>query len=200
MPKRKNADPPILYYNASIINRGTQDLGAGGDPYLRFSETRANPLINDISKYYFSIVRFSMSSGKNLPLFIPLIETEQADPNRTIYRATIDVSFDYDFGGAIGVKSFSYRANGGQAAPYDRNWIEWTPQSQGLSTPSPPTTSQSFIGEYYWAYTYDHFNNLLNDLLSNLHGEIQVAFAAFFTAEGGVGPAPSVPIAAPYFI
>lgn len=72
-----------------------------------FNETRASPLISDISKYYFSIVRFSMTAGKNLPLFIPLIEVGQADIDKTIYRSTIDVSFDYDFGGGIGVLPFS---------------------------------------------------------------------------------------------
>ena len=51
LPKAKNADPDLLYYNATIINRGTKDAGSGGDPPAVFNETRASPLITDISRY-----------------------------------------------------------------------------------------------------------------------------------------------------
>lgn len=111
----KHSDPDILYYNASIVNRGVEDLGAGRDPPIVFSETRANALISDISQYYFSIVRFSMSAGKNLPLFIPLVRTGQADINRTIYEAQIDIAFDYNIP-AVGVRSFTHTAN-------TNNWV-----------------------------------------------------------------------------
>lgn len=40
---------------------------------------------------------------------------------------------------------------------------------------------------------------LLNNLLQLLMDEIQVAFDAFFTASGGVGPAPTLTIQAPRF-
>lgn len=198
--KSRNSDPPILYQNASIINRGTTDTGAGGDPQARFSETRSVPILTDIKDYYFSIVRFSMSCGKDLPLFIPLVRVGQSDINRTIYESQIEVSFDYNIP-AVGVRSFSYTANGGQSAPYNSNWVQYVSESlagSGYKDPIAPITRQEFENEYYWVFSQEHFCDLVNALWTQLIGEVQVAFQAFWTAEGGVGVAPTLSVVAPY--
>ena len=75
-------------YNCDIINNRT--TSAGTDPPLRFNETRDAPIIRDSSQYYFSIVRFSMNGpNKELPIFIPSIQTHQDNINLTNYSLRI---------------------------------------------------------------------------------------------------------------
>ena len=55
-----NDGPDIVYYNMDIISGADNEKQLGGDSnILRFSETRSTPIINNISKYYFSIIRVS---------------------------------------------------------------------------------------------------------------------------------------------
>jgi hypothetical protein len=71
-------DPDYVYYNATIINNrtGLNNYSRSADPEIRFQETRDTPIINDASKYNFSIIRFTMNGpNKDLPLFIPIIRT-----------------------------------------------------------------------------------------------------------------------------
>jgi len=91
-------DPDLVYYNASIVNNNTDDTAAqlpASDPQISFNETRATPIIRDASKYQFSIIRFVMNgANKDLPLFIPSIQssTGQTDVNLTEYG--LGIAFD----------------------------------------------------------------------------------------------------------
>ena len=88
-------DPDYVYYNADIVNNTTDDQTNGDaiqDPNIVFNETRDYPIIRDISKYNFSIVRFTMNGANlDLPLFIPSIRegTGQTNPNLTTYGLAI---------------------------------------------------------------------------------------------------------------
>lgn len=93
--------PDIVYYNADIINNNTGDISNGTaviDPPIRFNETRDKALIEDISKYHFSIIRFTMNGpNKTLPLFIPNIQdgTGQSNVNLTEYALAIPYKQDW---------------------------------------------------------------------------------------------------------
>jgi len=85
-------EPDLIYYNASIVNNETNDTSENNqaikDPPIRFNETRDKAIINDASKYKFSIIRFAVNGGGlDLPLFIPQIQvgTGQTNPNLTVY-------------------------------------------------------------------------------------------------------------------
>ena len=89
-------DPDYVYYNADIVNNTTDDQTSTGDaiqdPNIIFNEQRDFPIIKDISKYNFSIVRFTMNGANlDLPLFIPSIRegTGQTNPNLTTYGLSI---------------------------------------------------------------------------------------------------------------
>ena len=91
-----NDDPDYVYYNADIINNTTADQLATGeavlDPNIVFNEQRDAPILKDISKYNFSIVRFTMNGANlDLPLFIPSIRegTGQLNPNLTNYGLAV---------------------------------------------------------------------------------------------------------------
>ena len=91
-----DTDPDYVYYNADIVNNTTDDQNAAGDaiqdPNIVFNETRDYPILKDISKYNFSIVRFTMNGANlDLPLFIPTVRqgTGQVNVNLTTYGMAI---------------------------------------------------------------------------------------------------------------
>jgi len=98
-----NGDPDLLYYNAQIINNKSNTPATyNDDPPAIFSDIRSKPLINNVSNFDFSIMRFDMNgSGKKLPLFIPEIETQQSlnplfNINQTVYTVGATVNFNYN--------------------------------------------------------------------------------------------------------
>jgi len=91
-----DTDPDYVYYNADIVNNTTDDQTSTGDaiqdPNIVFNETRDYPILKDISKYNFSIVRFTMNGANlDLPLFIPTVRqgTGQVNVNLTTYGMAI---------------------------------------------------------------------------------------------------------------
>lgn len=99
-------DPDYVYYNADIVNNTTDDQNATGDvlqdPNIIFNETRDFPIISDISKYNFSIVRFTMNGANlDLPLFIPNIRTGtgQVNVNLSTYGLAIPYTQQVSVGG-----------------------------------------------------------------------------------------------------
>jgi len=129
--------------------------------------------VKDASQYYFSIIRFAMNGpGKNLPLFIPLIQTNgfsipvQQFPDLTIYYVSIGYqrTWNYtDLSGATKTKTFTI-------TPYSAP-IRFIPETQDPSVAPvpqvPPTgiVKQDLSTRYYWVYTYKHWTTLVNNAL-----------------------------------
>ena len=83
-------DPYHVYLDLDVINNDYENKGY---PNLRFEETRNNPFLEgDSSEYFCSIVRFTIQTGKTLPVFIPRILVGQADVNLTIYVVSLRYS------------------------------------------------------------------------------------------------------------
>jgi hypothetical protein len=182
-------DPDILYYNADIISNRTIDQGLGTDPLIKFSETRDVPLINDASKYYFSIIRFTMDgAGKDLPMFIPQIQIGQPNPDLTVYSFTLKCSVNYLIP-TVGIRTFTSEK---------QVYVEFQPESVGAKDPVPPLTRQDFNTKYYFVYTYSHWVDLCNQTLVTALSQIQTDFQTFWTAEGGIGIAPTLTTKVPY--
>jgi hypothetical protein len=205
-----NSDPDIVYYNGTIIN----DQGAGNnnflnDPVVRFSETRSNSIISDISQYYFSIVRFTINGpNKDLPLLIPDIQIGQPDINLTSYSVNLQLTKQILIGG----NPFTFTGNARRYIEYETETIAFNSNTSGLPLPFPPLTTQDYKNVYYYVYTYSHFVNLVNTAIQNALSDtlpatpgtyhptlsLQSQFNAFWTANGGVGAAPSIITEAPY--
>jgi hypothetical protein len=149
---RMNKTHQNVYYNIDIINgKQTNVGGLINDPIASFSETRDQPIIDDISKYKMSIIRFTMNGlGRDIPLFIPTIEKNQNDPNKTIYKITIEKS---------------------DGTRMSRNII-FKPEVSGLIPPSNPFTKQILTDEYYYVHTYNHFNTLINETIETLKTDL----------------------------
>lgn len=180
------ADSDIIYYNALLTSTQTSDAqSAQLTNVVRFNETRNAPIVRDASQYYFSLVRFAMNGpGKNLPLFIPLIQTNsnefptQTDPNRTIYNATIAYQREWNYTDSNGVAQTKIFTITPTSTP-----ILYIPETQNtLAAPVPfaPATGfkkQDLSTRYYWIYTYKHFVQLVNNAF-------QAAMYSAYTAFG----------------
>ena len=156
LSREQGSDPSVLYYDATIINNTTSDLGVGGfavaNPQIRFNETRDVPLVKDTSKYQFSIVRFSMDGpNRDLPLFIPNIQTGQSDVNLTSY--SVSMTFQQ-----------TWQDSDGNTMAFviipPQTFIEYVPENMNpllAPTPAAPTTKQDITTRYYWLTCYHSF-------------------------------------------
>ena len=190
-----DTDPEMIYYNASIINNRTVDTGGAAlDPQVYFNETRTTPLINDASKFFFSIVRFTINGPNlNMPMFIPQIQIGQTDPDLTIYSITQDLSATY-FDASAGV-SRHFDLSSGQV------YIEHIPERPLDAIPKPPVETQEVANSrYYWISTYSHWLTCVNNAFATAQANLQTQLNAAWTAAGGVSPAPTITSQAPYII
>ena len=76
--------PNHIYLDLAVINNNYKQ--SDQPAYLRFEGIRNTPFLEgDNSEYLFSIVTFTIQTGKALPLFIPRVVLGQEDTNKTIY-------------------------------------------------------------------------------------------------------------------
>ena len=141
--EKDSNDPDVLYYNASIVNNTTDDVaGADGyDPPIRFNETRDKAILDDVSQFQFSIVRFVVNGGnKNLPLFIPQIQsyTDQTDVNLT----------EYGFGMTFEGQNIATSTNINVVPSTGLTYVEWVPENTNpVLAPLPrPTSAVGWAG------------------------------------------------------
>jgi hypothetical protein len=117
-------------------------------PQLRFEETRNSPYMEGDSRDYFcSILRFSIQTGNELPIFIPRIITGQPNPNLTVY--------------SVSIKS----PTTGQTVTAPLIYQPWN----NKPTPPPPTTKQDVTNGYYFVNSYTQFVQMLNTALKTCH-------------------------------
>ena len=179
-------EPDFIYYNCDIVNNRTDDLNQQGlappDPQIRFNETRDTALVKDASKYNFSIIRFTMNgANRDLPLFIPIIQTGQNDPNLTTYSVALTLQQEWNTTD-LGVQTFNI-------APTP-TFITYTPETrnpQFAPIPRPPTVEQDLSTRYYWVYTYCYWIGLVNQTLVEAHlklyNDFQTAWANTLTID-----------------
>tara|TARA_R110000868_G_scaffold101371_3_gene279180 strand:- start:726 stop:2156 length:1431 start_codon:yes stop_codon:yes gene_type:complete len=177
LSNEQGSDPTVLYYDATIINSTTSDLVDGvlaaPNPQIRFNETRDVPLIKDVSKYQFSIVRFTMNGpNRDLPLFIPSIQTGQSNVNLTTYA--VSISFQQTW------QDISGNTNAFVIVP-PVSFIQYVPENKNASLapiPAAPLVKQDITTRYYWLTSYQVFVTQVNAALLQAH---QFIYAMFVT-------------------
>lgn len=170
-------DADIVYYNADIINdNALNPVAIGNDPVVRFQETRSTSLIKDISKFYFSIVRFTMNGpNKDLPLFIPSVQLGQPDLNLTAYSIGINwTPSTFTWGGFTTTPSI-----------YAQGFVRYISETIAYQTfqvplPNAPINSQDIRGPYYYVYTYQHWLDLVNATSVNILGGTPIAPSPYY--------------------
>lgn len=197
------ADSDIIYYNAQITASQTTDLGTPVvNTNIRFNESRDASIIKDASLYEFSIIRFAMNGpGKNLPLFIPLIQTNgklipnQQNPNLTVYYVSISYDRNWNYTDSTGAAQIFNMSIYPTSTPI--RYITET-QNQIVApipiVPATGITKQDLSSRYYWVYTYSHWVQLVNNALIEAHKRVYDQFVlnwqAFITDEGSATPNP----------
>lgn len=157
-----SSSPDNIYLDLSTVN--SDNLGGGVKRSLQFNENRTNPILNNPSNYFLSVVRFSVDTpGVSLPLFIPklLIDGVNDDVNRTCYTITLTMHSN-------GVLNNVLTGN-----------VIWSPEDKSASAPKNtilinPTTSQPYISTqdittgYYSAYSARWWLACINSTLNSL--------------------------------
>ena len=146
---KKAQNPDMVYYD--IVSTNFQSTTTE-EPFLRFNETRTNPVIQNTGDYYLSIVRFSLDTY-NLPNLICEIQPNQGNPDLSIYSVTLE--YDDGVGGVT---------------PSSQEYLIWEPQNKNAQVPIPPNATSNKFQEntnYYYVYQFQYFLSIVNTALGS---------------------------------
>jgi len=130
-----------IYLDLDIINN--DQFSNNDPPILRFEETRNSPFLpGDSAEYYLSIIRFSIQTGSELPIWIPRIQIGQQDVDLTVYAVSID------FNGTVSTQFL--------------RWIPWN----NSPLPNPPLLNHDNSTRYCYMSSFTQFVEMVNNALS----------------------------------
>jgi hypothetical protein len=130
--------------------------------------------------------------GKNLPLFIPLIQTNgynypiQPLPNLTIYYVSIGYQQLWNYTDLNGVAQQKLFTITPVSVP-----VVYVPETQNLAAAPVPVSpaggivKQDLSTRYYWVYTYKHWTRLVNTALEDATKAVYFDFKAAWEATAG---------------
>lgn len=162
--------PERLYYDVTMTNISSTNTIP---PIAYFQEERNSNFLLSPQDYYMSVQRFTIDT-QLLPIFIPLIQPTQANPNLTIYSLTM---------------TFLYNGVNYQQQQFI-NWI-----SQDISAPIPLGPSfnnnkQEIISDYYFCYSHQYLIELMNTCSSLCYTNLK----AQVVGAGGILPSNYAPV------
>ena len=156
-----------IYMNLDVVNDGETDQQP-----LIFSETRTMPFLGNASDYFASVIRFSIITSNSLPVFIPAIDTSQADVNITAYQISLRLSAAKTGGGYV---------------IFERS-LPITYYPSDMTQPPPTEVSQASNAlQYYWVMNISDwvvminytFENLTRQLIEDIAASTEVADRGF---------------------
>jgi hypothetical protein len=150
-----------LYYTLNL-RKGSHDQVNDFAP-LNFQDIRNEPILNKCDDYEMSIVKFSVDTP-SLPVFVPEIQPNQADPWRTIYSVTLS----YTTGG---VETFI-------PAPIS---VEYVQRDFTDFTPLPPNQNVNGVQSQtraYYSYSYTDIVEDVNEALEKAKADLDILFPA----------------------
>lgn len=162
------AIPDNIYYDVLITNFNSTT----GDPIpIYFNENRTNPILPITGEYEMSIIRFQVDTP-DLPVFIPVIKPEQNLKDLTNYVITLTITpATGPDGSTPNTTTFVSQAN-----------IIWVTQDSSAPVPPGPNANggyQSNVGDYYYCYSYQHFQSLINATLVRAFSYLKQALINF---------------------
>ena len=169
------ATPFHIYLDLEVLNDDTINTGRHSPP-LSFEETRTQAFLDgDASEHFCTIARFTLQTGNSLPLFIPIIDTNQVPPppdlvptyppqNKTIYTITLRKQPD--------------SSNPAAARLCLTQPVIYEPHDRTLPLPSPPYGRQDLSSEYYHMRSYQDFINMINETLLALSAQLPLRAAS----------------------
>lgn len=148
----------FVYYDARLLSPLSQHKNKGTVPTIInptntiavFSEQRSQAIIDDPSKYYLSIVRFTCGTD-TLPLFIfPVCNSLQYDVgDDNVDESAFIVTLEYS--------GFIASAR-----------VYWRPEDLSVGTPDVASDVNLYqTSSYFYCYTYQHLCDLINTAFNN---------------------------------
>jgi hypothetical protein len=137
-----------------------------------YTDNRSIAFLDNPQSYEMSILRFAVDCA-SAPVFIPSIEPNQPDINRTIYSITLE-----------------YPVNGQTVV--HQEYLSFTAQDRSAATPSPPDKTWNKQADmstgYYNIFNYEFFINNVNTCLTNCFNNLRAKVlainpAAFFPGQ-----------------
>jgi len=148
-------DAALVYYNIDLIHSNTNSnqslatvvLDTNYNPPARFTEVRTTPIIYNASNFEMAIISADLNGAtKRLPLFIPMIDTNQtASVNKTVYWV-----------GQGDATNCTASLN-----------VTYVPTDTTITAPT-SAISQNLSNPYYYVYTYNQFLQMINTQLTAL--------------------------------
>eukprot|EP00466_Bigelowiella_natans_P020362 jgi/Bigna1/144262/aug1.85_g18970 len=146
-----------LYYNLDIVNNETIDSNKD-NPVVSYTDTLSKALLDDVSSWYFSIIRFQLNGvGREIPIFIPEIERDQTDANKTIYKITL---------------FYHFIQNGIHHKKSQTETVYFETQNKNTSPPTTVGKQMDLSTNYYYVSTYSHIAHLINKTLKRCHDNL----------------------------
>lgn len=147
-------EPYHIYYDLNITNNDTNNNN--NTPFLEFNETRSNPILDNPSDYFVSVIRFSLETP-SLPVFIPAPVIPSVESALPAPSPAINTYFNLNYYITMGAY------NGA-------NWVEfqqpllWIPEDLNAIKPTPAQVNAGdFDSPYFYCYSYTHFiYNIVN--------------------------------------
>lgn len=146
-------NPNNLYVDITIFNDDTSQKFINQSPQIKFDALFDNNILDNCSEYEMYIERFSSQAGLCLPIWSPLIQQNQTDPNLTVYNFTMTIDVNGSSYSSIQYMEFESETN------------TYPPQNTNL-------LSQDNY-HYYYVYTYSHIVYLFNNMLLKAYNDIQ---------------------------
>lgn len=154
-------EPYHIYYDLNITNNDTSNNNT--TPFLEFNETRSNPILDNPSNYFVSVIRFSLETP-SLPVFIPALKLPSVNINETNYTITM--------GAYEGATWREFQVP-----------LIWIPEDLDATVPTLPITD--FDSPYYYCYSYTHFiYNIVNKALADCYNGLDTAFPGLNLNQG----------------
>lgn len=126
-----------IYFDLSVQNNDNNGLSPPVP--LIFEEIRNNPYLTNPDDYLMSVVRFNLETNISLPIWIPQIETGQANINKTVYTITLQYQ-NFEFQQAL----------------------LFSPSDLSNPLPAPPLVRQDLSTGYYWGMSYTKIITMVN--------------------------------------
>ena len=141
--------PAHIYYDLQISNF---DTITQKPQQFHYNNANSIAYLQNPELYDLAIQKFQIDTG-TAPVFIPSIERNQPDINKTIYSVTLGVT----------INDVSYYS--------DQIPVMWIPQDLTADVPVPTNRTddgfQDNHGGYYFCYSYAWFTNLVNIAYAN---------------------------------
>lgn len=143
-----------IYINCSINNPG--DGNVLERKPARFNVTYEQPIIDDATDYYMSVIKFEIPL-QGLPLFIFPIKPNQGNPNMSPLSVGVCENTDPTVPTTLPL------------TPGNDSPVTWVQQQQGITAPI-QNQSYQVVTPYYYCYSYSHFVWLINRALNTAWG------------------------------